>query len=107
MKLSNDLNSFCIRLDYKFKNINLLIEALTHSSRSSATRRHNQRLEFLGDRVLGIVISKKLLELYPNEKVGSLDKKFASLVNKNMCLEIGKKLKIDNFINIGKDKSRM
>ena len=92
------------RINYVFKNKVFLITAFTH--KSSDSENNYERLEFLGDRVLGIVISKKLLELYPNEKVGSLDKKFASLVNKNMCLEIGKKLKIDNFINIGKDKSR-
>ena len=92
------------RINYVFKNKFFLITAFTH--KSSDSENNYEKLEFLGDRVLGIVISKKLLELYPNEKVGSLDKKFASLVNKNMCLEIGKKLKIDNFINIGKDKSR-
>ena len=79
------------RINYVFKNKVFLITAFTH--KSSDPENNYERLEFLGDRVLGIVISKKLLELYPNEKVGSLDKKFASLVNKNMCLEIGKKLK--------------
>ena len=62
MKLSNELTSFCKRLDYNFENINLLIEALTHSSLSSSTRPDNQRLEFLGDRVLGLAISQILLE---------------------------------------------
>ena len=91
------------RINYVFKNKSFLITAFTH--KSSDPENNYERLEFLGDRVLGIVISKKLLELYPNEKVGSLDKKFASLVNKNMCLEIGKKLKIENFINVGKGNS--
>ena len=92
------------KLNIKFKNNNLLIQSLTHKSFNP--NENNEKIEFLGDRVLGLVISQKLLKIYPNEKEGSLDKKFASLVNKNMCLEIGKKLKIDNFINIGKDKSR-
>ena len=68
------------RINYVFKNKVFLITAFTH--KSSDSENNYERLEFLGDRVLGIVISKKLLELYPNEKVGSLDKKFASLVIK-------------------------
>ena len=53
---------------------------------------NNEKIEFLGDRVLGLVIAKKLLEIYPEEKEGILDKKFASLVNKKTCLEIAKKI---------------
>ena len=49
---------------------------------------NNEKFEFLGDRVLGLIIAKKLLEIYPDEKEGILDKKFASLVNKKKCLEI-------------------
>ena len=52
----------------------------------------------MGDRVLGLVIAKKLLEIYPDEKEGILDKKFASLVNKKTCLEIAKKLELQKFI---------
>ena len=55
-------------------------------------------MEFLGDRVLGLVIAKKLLEIYPNEKEGILDKKFAALVNKKTCLEVTKKIKLEKFI---------
>ena len=57
-------------------------------------------MEFLGDRVLGLVIAKKLLEIYPDEKEGILDKKFASLVNKKTCLLIAKKIGIEKFILI-------
>tara|TARA_B100000686_G_scaffold352661_1_gene455489 strand:+ start:171 stop:839 length:669 start_codon:yes stop_codon:yes gene_type:complete len=83
----------------KFKNTNLLLQAITHKSYD--TSNNYESLEFLGDRVLGLVISKKLLELYPKEKVGSLDKKLSSLVNKNKCYEIGNILKLDDFILIG------
>jgi len=86
-------------LDIKFKDLNLLIKAITHKSFNSI--KNYELLEFLGDRVLGLVISKKLIDLYPNEKVGILDKKFASLVNKNKCCEIGKKLKLNEFILTG------
>ena len=52
-------------LQYEFKNKDLLHKALTHKSYSE---NNNEKLEFLGDRVLGLVISKKLLDKYPNEK---------------------------------------
>ena len=47
---------------------------------------------------LGLVIAKKLLEIYPDEKEGILDKKFASLVNKKTCLEIAKKINLEKYI---------
>ena len=84
------------KIDVKFKNKNLLIQALTHKSFNP--NENNEKIEFLGDRVLGLVIAKKLLEIYPNEKEGILDKKFASLVNKKTCLEIAKKINLDSYI---------
>jgi len=84
------------KIDVKFKNKDLLIKSLTH--KSFDTNNNNEKVEFLGDRVLGLVIAKKLLEIYPNEKEGSLDKKFASLVNKKTCLEIAKNINLDKFI---------
>ena len=58
----------------------------------------NEKIEFLGDRVLGLVMAKKLLEIYPHEKEGILDKKFAALVNKKTCLQIAKKLNLQKYI---------
>ena len=84
------------KINIKFKNLDLLSQSLTHKSFSSKI--NNEKLEFLGDRVLGLVISKKLLELYPDEKEGVLDKKFASLVNKNTCLEIARNIDLDRYI---------
>ena len=83
-------------INVKFKNKNLLTESLTHKSFNS--NKNNEKIEFLGDRVLGLVIAKKLLEIYPNEKEGILDKKFASLVNKNTCLEIANDINLDKYI---------
>ena len=74
------------KLSLKFKNKDLLIQSLTHKSYNKVI--NNEKIEFLGDRVLGLVIAKKLLEIYPNEKEGIIDKKFASLVNKKTCLKI-------------------
>jgi len=84
------------KINVKFKNLDLLTQSLTH--KSFDTNKNNEKLEFLGDRVLGLVISKKLLETYPDEKEGILDKKFASLVNKKTCLEIAKNINLDSFI---------
>tara|TARA_B100000029_G_scaffold501446_1_gene574832 strand:- start:429 stop:1091 length:663 start_codon:yes stop_codon:yes gene_type:complete len=93
------------KIKVKFKNIELLKKSLTHKSHDSDN--NYEKLEFLGDRVLGIIISKRLLELYPEEKVGNLDKKLASLVNKNRCYEIGKKLNLDKYVQIGKTQKKI
>ena len=84
------------KIKVNFKNKELLIRSLTHKSFDKDN--NNEKIEFLGDRVLGLVIAKKLLEIYPNEKEGILDKKFASLVNKKTCLEISKKLQLQKYI---------
>ena len=86
-------------LKIKFKNLNIIKKSLTHKSYDPVE--NYEKLEFLGDRVLGLTISKKLIELYPNENEGILDKKFASLVNKNRCSEIGIKLKLYDYILVG------
>ena len=71
-------------IDYKFQSKNILKKSLTHKSFEENS--NNEKLEFLGDRVLGLVISKNLLSKYPNEKEGIIDKKYANLVNKKNVL---------------------
>ncbi len=94
------------RINYKFKNIDLLKQSLTHKSFDGY--KNNEKLEFLGDRVLGLIIAKKLLETYPDEKEGVLDKKFASLVNKKTCLEVAKNISLEKFIvTLNSDKKRI
>ena len=92
-------------LNIKFKDPVLLLQAITHKSYN--TKKNYEILEFLGDRVLGLTISRKLIDLYPNEKVGVLDKRFSNLVNKNICYEIGKKLKLDNFVLTANKKEKL
>ena len=87
-----------------FKNRDLLIKSLTHKSYDK--KNNYEKLEFLGDRVLGLTISKKLIDLYPDEEEGILDKKLASLVNKNICYEVGNKLGLQDYIFIGKQSSK-
>ncbi|MDA9631547.1 ribonuclease III [Candidatus Pelagibacter sp.] len=84
------------KLNIKFKNTQLLAQSLTHKSYD--TNENNEKMEFLGDRVLGLVIAKILLEIYPKENEGILDKKFASLVNKKTCLEIAKEINLEKYI---------
>ena len=84
------------KIKVNFKNKNLLIKSLTHKSYDKEN--NNEKIEFLGDRVLGLVMAKRLLEIYPMEKEGILDKKFASLVNKKTCLEIAKKMELHKYI---------
>ena len=91
-----NLNYLEKKIKINFKNKDLLIRSLTHKSFDS--NNNNEKLEFLGDRILGFVIAKKLLELYPNDKEGILDKKLASLVNKKMCLQVCKLFEIEKFI---------
>ena len=69
-------------LNYTFKDKNLLKLSLIHKSFDNIN--NNEKLEFLGDRVLGLIISKKLIEIYPAEKEGIIDKKYANLVNKKI-----------------------
>ena len=84
------------KINIKFKDKKILIKSLTHKSFDKVD--NNEKIEFLGDRVLGLVIAKKLLEIYPNEKEGILDKKFASLVNKKTCLQIAKNINLEKYI---------
>tara|TARA_B100001248_G_C27362654_1_gene447333 strand:+ start:686 stop:1351 length:666 start_codon:yes stop_codon:yes gene_type:complete len=86
-------------LKYNFKNKDLLHRALTHKSFSNNI--NNEKLEFLGDRVLGLIISKELLDRYPDEKEGVIDKKFANLVNKKTCAKIAKKLNLKKYLYLG------
>ena len=86
-------------LNYNFKNPDLLKQSLVHKSFDNLN--NNEKLEFLGDRVLGLIISKKLIEIYPEEREGIIDKKFANLVNKKTCSNIANKLDIKKFMFLG------
>ena len=85
-------------LKYQFKNSSLLVKAITHKTYDVE---NNEKLEFLGDRVLGLVISQKLLKKFPEEKEGIIDKKFSNLVNKKTCSFIARKLNLKRFLFLG------
>ena len=90
---------------YNFKDKLLLHRALTHKSYDNIS--NNEKLEFLGDRVLGLVISKTLLEKFPDEKEGIIDKKFANLVNKKTCSLIAKKINLKKYILLGSSHKKL
>jgi ribonuclease III len=92
------------KLKLKFSDQKKFIKSLTH--KSFDLKNNNEKFEFLGDRVLGLIIAKKLLEIYPDEKEGILDKKFASLVNKKKCLEIAKKIELEKYILVLNPKNK-
>ena len=102
--MSDKLHTLQKKINIKFKSINYLKKAITHKSYDSLN--NYEKLEFLGDRVLGLVISKKLIELYPDQKEGVLDKRLASLVNKNRCLEVAKNIGLEKFILIGNKSNK-
>ena len=87
------------KINYKFNSKELLKTCLTHKSFNENI--NNEKLEFLGDRVLGLVISKNLLTKYPNEKEGIIDKKYANLVNKKTCAEIANTIGLKKFMLLG------
>ena len=86
-------------LNINFKDKSLIESALTHKSANQ--KKNNEKLEFLGDRVLGLVLSKKLYELYPDVAEGVLDKRFANLVKRKTCCEVAWDLGLQNFIVTG------
>ncbi len=94
------------RLGYDFQQIGLLDRALTHPSISSHMNPDNQRLEFLGDRVLGLVIAEALVRRYPDEAEGVLAPRLNDLVRKETCAEVALTVGIDLALRLGKSESQ-
>ena len=97
--MNKSIKSLENEINYFFKDKDLLNRALTHKSYDN--KDNNEKLEFLGDRVLGLIISKKLLEKYPDEKEGIIDKKFANLVNKKTCVKIALRIDLKKYLFLG------
>ena len=97
----SDVADFVRRqLGHKPKDLGLFELALTHSS--VAGGQSYERLEFLGDRVLGMVIARALYERYPNEPEGNLSKRYNGLVDGVTCAQNGREIGIPAFIRLGK-----
>ena len=104
MKRSAKLTAFEQRLGHTFAEPELLINALTHASFSSHTRPDNERLEFLGDRVLGLIIAQALLEKDHRASEGLLAPRFNALVRKETCADIARKIDLGEVLKMGRSE---
>jgi len=104
LKLAADMKAFQGRIGYEFSDPALLVTAVTHSSRSSATRPDNQRLEFLGDRVLGLVMADALLKDDTTASEGQLAPRFNALVRKETCAEVARDIDVGAVLKLGRSE---
>lgn len=104
MKLSADLISFQSRLGHVFRQPELLVRAVTHASISSASRPDNQRLEFLGDRVLGLVMAEALLAADLAAAEGQLAPRFNALVRKEACADVAREVGLGDVLKLGRSE---
>ncbi|WP_209506231.1 MULTISPECIES: ribonuclease III [unclassified Ruegeria] len=104
MKLSAEIKAFQQRLGFEFANPELLVRALTHGSVSSSTRPDNQRLEFLGDRVLGLVMATALLEADKKASEGQLAPRFNALVRKEACADVARQIDLGAVLKLGRSE---
>lgn len=104
MKLSRELQAFEQRIGHKFARPELLQRAVTHASVSSSTRKDNQRLEFLGDRVLGLVMATALLEHDKTATEGQLAPRFNALVRKEACADVAREIDLGAVLKLGRSE---
>jgi ribonuclease-3 len=104
VKLSGDIRAFCARLGHDFSRPELLIRALTHASLATATRRDNERLEFLGDRVLGLVMAGAVLEADKDAPEGKLAPRFNALVRKETCADVARSIGLGEVLKLGRSE---
>jgi ribonuclease-3 len=104
VKLSSELKAFAGRIGYTFKRPELLHRAVTHSSMSSPTRDDNQRLEFLGDRVLGLVMAEALFLADTSASEGQLAPRFNALVRKETCADVARECDLGAVLKLGRSE---
>lgn len=104
MKLSGELSAFEKRIGYSFSDPALLVRAVTHSSVGSPNREDNQRLEFLGDRVLGLVMAEALLDEDRAATEGQLAPRFNALVRKETCADVARDLDLGLVLRLGRSE---
>ena len=104
MKISADLKAFSDRLGYSFARSELLLRALTHGSISTATRPDNQRLEFLGDRVLGLTIAEALFKTDRAATEGQLAPRYNALVKGETCAAIAREIGLGDVLKLGRSE---
>ena len=106
MRLAAELVAFSDRLGHAFANSELLVRALTHASISGPQRPDNQRLEFLGDRVLGLVIADALLAADKGATEGQLAPRFNALVRKETCADVARQIDIGAVLKLGRSEMK-
>lgn len=104
MSKASEAAAFQDRLGYRFKDDSLLEEALTHASLSSSVSRDNQRLEFLGDRVLGLVIAEALLDQDRSADEGALAPRLNAMVRKETCAEVAAEIGLGTAMRMGRSE---
>lgn len=104
MKIAADLIAFSERIGHEFKQPELLIEAVTHASISSTNRADNQRLEFLGDRILGLVMAEALLAADIDAREGVLAPRFNALVRKETCADVARQIDLGEVLKLGRSE---
>ncbi|MCC5959762.1 MAG: ribonuclease III [Rhodobacteraceae bacterium] len=104
MTLSKELRAFSARIGHEFSRPELLRRALTHPSISSPSRPDNQRLEFLGDRVLGLVMAEALLHADKAASEGQLAPRFNALVRKEACADIARDVDLGEVLKLGRSE---
>jgi ribonuclease-3 len=104
MKLSADLLAFARRIGHEFAQPALLVRAVTHASLSSPTRPDNERLEFLGDRILGLVMAEALLKADPNASEGQLAPRFNAMVRKETNADVAREIGLGEVLKLGRSE---
>ncbi len=104
MKLSKNQNILCKNLGYEFKTPMVLVNALTHSSLNTTSKNDNQRLEFLGDRVLALVVSDYLLQSDLSAREGQLAPRLNALVKKETCAKIALNIGVGSALLMGRSE---
>src|SRR5216684_7673998 len=89
-------------IDYRFQDPKLLRAALTHASGADTRLASNERLEFLGDAILGLVVCEQLFERFPNYQEGDLTKIKSAVVSRRACARISRQLNLGDFLFLGK-----
>jgi len=104
VRLSAELKAFQGRLGHPFRQPRLLTQAVTHASIGAPTRPDNQRLEFLGDRVLGLVMAEALLNADPEAREGQLAPRFNALVRKETCAAMAREIGLGEVLKLGRSE---
>ncbi|SFR56819.1 RNAse III [Yoonia tamlensis] len=106
MKISAELTAFSKRLGYQFAKPEHLLRAVTHASMMSPHRDDNQRLEFLGDRVLGLVIADALLAADQSAPEGLLAPRYNALVRRETCAEVARQIDLGAVLKLGRSEMK-